>query len=194
MQTTQWLQEDREWGGHIVLHLVLLRVSYFAITIKNLGHIVLHLVLWRVSVSLLLLVLLRVGRFWWTESPPQSAQKSTLESKPAQKRTFEIKSQCSKKCSNEWVWSKEWAYEKLSSKEGSYEKLYSKEGSYEKLCSNIKRGLKKGVTQKREVGSIEVHDSGSFDLKSVWLTLKVFGQSKKCPWWWLRVHVSLSLF
>ena len=30
---------------------------------KNLGHIVLHLVLWRVSVSLLLLVLLRVGRF-----------------------------------------------------------------------------------------------------------------------------------
>ena len=28
MQTTQWLQEDREWGGHIVLHLVLLRVSY----------------------------------------------------------------------------------------------------------------------------------------------------------------------
>ena len=41
MQTTQWLQEDREWGGHIVLHLVL----------------------WRVSVSLLLLVLLRVGRF-----------------------------------------------------------------------------------------------------------------------------------
>ena len=92
MQTTQWLQEDREWGGHIVLHLVLLRVSYFAITIKNLGHIVLHLVLWRVSVSLLLLVLLRVGRFWWTKSPPQSAQKSTLESKPAQKRIFESKS------------------------------------------------------------------------------------------------------
>ena len=53
---------------------------------------------------------------------------------------------------------------------------------------------KERCTQKREVGSIELHDSGSFDLKSVWLTLKVFGQSKKCPWWWLRVHVSLSLF
>ena len=31
-------------------------------------------------------------RFWWTESPPKSAQKSTLESRPAQKRTLESKS------------------------------------------------------------------------------------------------------
>ena len=31
------------------------------------------------------------GRLWWTESPPKSAQKSTLESRPAQKRTPESK-------------------------------------------------------------------------------------------------------
>ena len=31
-------------------------------------------------------------RFWWTESPPKSTQKSTLESRPAQKRTLESKS------------------------------------------------------------------------------------------------------
>ena len=31
------------------------------------------------------------GRFWWTESPPKSAQKSTRESRSTQKRALESK-------------------------------------------------------------------------------------------------------
>ena len=31
------------------------------------------------------------GRFWWTESPPKSAQKSTRESRSTQKRVLERK-------------------------------------------------------------------------------------------------------
>ena len=30
-------------------------------------------------------------RFWWTESPPKSAQKSTRESRPTQKKALESK-------------------------------------------------------------------------------------------------------
>ena len=37
------------------------------------------------------LMKLKWGRFWWTESPPKSAQKSTRESRPTQKKALESK-------------------------------------------------------------------------------------------------------